>query len=502
MKRKIIIKNILSSLILQIIVLIYGFIVPGLIIRNYGSETNGLISSITQFLAYITLLEAGIGPIIKNLLFKPIIENKKSEIQKVLGAADRFFKRIAYIFVGYLVILCLFYPLVVADDFSLLYTLSLILIIFISRFFEYFIGMTYRVFLQADQKNYVIDFINIIAYLLNLMLMVILIKLGYSIQIVKLISAFIYVLKPFCLKRYYDKNYGYSFDKEKKYKLNNQWDGLAHHIAATVQSNIDTIVLTIFSSLQNVSIYAIYSLITAGIRSIIISLTNGIDAFFGKMMVSREKEEIVKKFDLYSFVFYTITTILLACCLYLTLPFVSIYTKGVSDANYIQPLFAYILIFAEFNYVIRYPYSTIVYAKGHFKQTRNFSIVEPIINIILSIFFVYKFGLVGVALGTLVSTTIRSFGFIVYGSKHILKTSCVKSLKIVFLSLTEMIIYFIIHLLIFNIKVQNYFEWFLLSILVFIIVSVITVLINCLIYRQDIYYIWSKFIKRKEVRNE
>lgn len=50
--------NIITSLLLQVIILICGFIVPKLIITNFGSDVNGLISSITQFLAYISLLES------------------------------------------------------------------------------------------------------------------------------------------------------------------------------------------------------------------------------------------------------------------------------------------------------------------------------------------------------------------------------------------------------------------------------------------------------------
>lgn len=58
MRTKKAILNIIASLLLQVIVLICGFIVPKLIITNFGSKVNGLISSITQFLAYISLLES------------------------------------------------------------------------------------------------------------------------------------------------------------------------------------------------------------------------------------------------------------------------------------------------------------------------------------------------------------------------------------------------------------------------------------------------------------
>ena len=58
MRSKKALKNIISSLLLQLITIICGLILPRAIIGEYGSNVNGLISSITQFLTYITLLES------------------------------------------------------------------------------------------------------------------------------------------------------------------------------------------------------------------------------------------------------------------------------------------------------------------------------------------------------------------------------------------------------------------------------------------------------------
>ena len=80
MRSKKAVYNIISTLILQIITIIYGFIVPKIIITSFGSNVNGLVSSITQFLAYITLLESGVGPVIKASLYKPLANKDKQEI--------------------------------------------------------------------------------------------------------------------------------------------------------------------------------------------------------------------------------------------------------------------------------------------------------------------------------------------------------------------------------------------------------------------------------------
>lgn len=496
MNKQKIIKNVFSSLISQFITIIYGFIVPILIIKTYGSETNGLVNSITQFIAYIVLLEAGIGPIIKNALYKPIVEKNKEEIEEILGASNKFFNRIAYALIIYCILLCIFYP-IINNQFSFIYTISLILIISISRFAEYFLGMTYKLFLQSEQKNYVIDYINALGYIINLIIIIVLIKLNFNIQIVKLISSIVFVIKPITFKIYFDKKYGYNINKKSKFKFAKQWDGLAHHIAATVQSNTDVMILTIFSNLSNVSIYSVYYLVTNGIRAIIVSLTNGIDAFFGKLMIEDENK-INNKFSMYSFCFYTIATILLSSTLVLIIPFVSVYTKNVTDANYIQPLFAYFMVFAEFNFVIRYPFSTLVYAKGHFKETRNFSIIEPIVNIIISSILVFKFGLIGVAIGTTVSVLIRSMGFIIYASKNILNAKLKDTMKIILLSTLELVIFFFIHLLIGNIRVENYIQWFIMAIISFIIIAIVVLTINCMCYKNLV----KKFLWKVRNKNE
>ena len=188
--------NILSNMIMQFIAIIYGFIVPKIIISNFGSDVNGLVSSITQFLAYITLLESGFGPVIKSILYKPIAQKNKAEIKKILKASERIFRIISKIFLIYIVFLALLYPLIVNNDFGYIYTLSLIVIISISTFSEYYFGMTYKLYLQAEQKTYIISIIQILTYILSSLLVILCAYFNTSIHIIKLVSCLIFILRP------------------------------------------------------------------------------------------------------------------------------------------------------------------------------------------------------------------------------------------------------------------------------------------------------------------
>ena len=136
MRKKKAIYNIIANLGLQIIYIIYGFVIPKIIINKFGSNINGLVTSITQFLSYITLLESGVGPVVKAALYKPLARQDKNVINGILKTADKFFKKISIAFIVYIVILCLTYPLLINKNFDYVFTISLIIIISISTFAE------------------------------------------------------------------------------------------------------------------------------------------------------------------------------------------------------------------------------------------------------------------------------------------------------------------------------------------------------------------------------
>ena len=212
--------NTISTLILQIIILFAGFIIPRYIITSFGSDVNGLVSSISQFLGYIALLESGVGPVVRSALYKPIANKDKETITNILKASERFFRIIAIIFLIYLLILSSIYPIIVNKQFDYWYTVSLILIISISTFFEYYFGMSYMLYLQAEQKKYITSTIQIITYILNVIIVIILIKFGFGIHIVKLASGLIFLLRPIFQNLYVRKKYHIDLKfGDKNYKL-------------------------------------------------------------------------------------------------------------------------------------------------------------------------------------------------------------------------------------------------------------------------------------------
>ncbi len=498
MRGKNALKNIVSSLLLQAITMICGFITTYLITKTYGSGINGLLASITQFLAYITLLESGFGSVLKSVLYKPIADNNKNEINSILSSSNKFFRKIAYIFLVYIVIICIILPLVLSSEFDILFTISLILILSISTFTEYYFGITYTLFLHANQKGYVISIIKILTLIINTVAVVIMINLKCSIHIVKLVSVFIFLLRPIIQYLYIKRKYEIKTNSNSNYNIKQKWDGLAQHIAYVVYNNTDVVLLTLFCDIKVVSIYALYASITNSVGNLVKSLSNGMDSSFGDMIAKKEQDTLNKSFTAYEGFYYTVSTIVFATLLFSILPFVNIYVDKITDINYIVPTFACLIVIDRFISTIRQPYNSLIIASGHFKETRIDNYIESGLNIIISLILVFKLGMIGVMIGTLFAITFRTIDFMYHTSKYVLKRSFLEVIKRIIITSVEFVLIFLVSK-IFIINSNNYFNWFIDSFILIIISSIIVLTINTIFYRKNISnikLIFKNIIKR------
>lgn len=125
MRGKATLLNIISGLLLQCCTLISGFVIPRIVLTYFGSDVNGLVSSLNQFLSYITLVEGGISGVIIANLYKPLVDGDNEKLSSVMVTSDRFYKKIGCIFIVYSLFLACLYPAIFKQEFSYLYVASL-----------------------------------------------------------------------------------------------------------------------------------------------------------------------------------------------------------------------------------------------------------------------------------------------------------------------------------------------------------------------------------------
>lgn len=485
--------NIASSLIAEVIALACGLVLPSLILKNYGSAYNGITQSISQFISYISLMKAGIGGATAVALYKPLAEKDNRRISEVLAATESFMRRIAMIFAVFVLVFACLYPIIVAKEFDWFFTFSLVIIISISTFGQYYFGFTYQMLLSADQKDYITTCLNIIATIVNTAISVVLIRNDFSIHVIKLASSLAHLITPVFLYFYVRKKYniikGIKPDED---VIPQRWDATAHEVASFINNNTDIVLITLLSNLNEVSVYTVYHYVISNLKKIVTQVTVGFGAAFGDMYARDQIDLMHQNLGIFELIIYSFTSVLYSVCLVMILPFVAIYTKGVTDAEYIRPLFALITVFSSIFNCFRIPYRVIVINVGHYRQTRNGAIMEALLHIVISVLGVIRFGLVGIALGSLVAMVFRTLQYAIYLSNNIMYRDIKYFIRHVLLSFAIMAAVYFISRLYMPASIGSWLHWVLYSAITTVVAVILTVGTDLLLYRDDLFNLIRK----------
>lgn len=496
-KRRTII-NFSFSLLLELVTVVYGFVVPRLIIGAFGSNLNGLTNSIASFIGYITLLQSGVGTVAKVALYKPLAKNDSLGLSIAIRTVENFFQKMAVITAIYVVVLSFVYPLLFARSYNFWFVFSLIIIIGISTAAQYFFGITYQMLLEADQSSYVYSFVQIISIIANTLLVVILINKNANIHIIKLASAIVFVIRPFIVNLYAKRKYKITKVSQIDNNLIKQrWDGFFQAIAYFIHSKTDVFVLTVFSSFSNVSVYSVYAMVTTGLTTIIRAADRAVGAAFGNIIACEEKNNLHRVFNAYNTFIHIIATILFSTASVSIYQFIGVYVKNVNDANYIQPIFGSLLIAAEYIYCLRLPYNSIINAAGKFKETKWPALIEALINIIVSVSLVGWLGLLGVAIGTFSAMLYRLIAFMLYLKKEVLQFSAFSQIKRILISIISYITtcYLLIKI---QIPTNSYYEWVLYATVIFALSSIITLVFNFAFAGKDVKHVFNVLLHKRK----
>lgn len=487
MNKKLLVANTLISVIYQVIVVICGFVLPRVILETYGSEVNGLVNSITQFISVVSMMELGVGAVVSSNLYGPLAEKKWNKVNIIISSSQKFFRNIGRILLGYIIVLFFTYPHVSNGSFDAFFSGSLILIISINSFAQYYIGVVDNIILGSDQRAFIVYGTQAIAHLLNTIICVVIMHAGAGIHIVKGATAIIYLLRPLLVRLYIKSRYpikrNVSYEKE---PLKQKWNAIAQHISECVLDSTDVIILTVFSSLSIVSVYYVYNLVVYNLKNFfLITASSAVLPVLGKLYATKQDESLRTFFDKAEWLINIFATYVFGVTAVLIIPFITVYTNSVTDVEYIQPMFSILIVLAHACHCLRLPYFLSVKAAGHYKETQMCFITSTVANIIISIILVNIMGLVGVAIGTLVAMLYQTIWLAVYAFKNILNK---KIIEIVKRLLIDAVIFTSIVLAgsIFTIASITYTSWFILAIKVALVGIASTIVCELLLERKKL----------------
>ncbi len=443
----------------QTVILLLGIIVPKLLIVNYGSEVNGLLSSVRQVFVYVTLLEAGIGGASVQALYEPISKSDYVRSSQILAATDRYYKRTGFLYAIAVVLLAIIYPIIIKSSISPIVVAWVIFFQGASGVINYFFQGKYTILMKVDGRSYITTNANTVVNVLSKVFQIILIMIGSNIVIIQFSYFIISITQMIYILWYTRRHYPWlDLQQEPDYKsLTQSKNVIIHQIAWMIFNNTDIIVLTYFCGLTSVSIYSLYSMIVSCVTNVLTVLVSSVEFALGQLFNS-DRKKFDKLHETYE-TYFLATLFSLFTITYIMLPsFIRIYTNGIKDANYIDKYLPILFVFLNVLLYSRNSSMLIINIAGHFKQTQNQAIIESIINLSISLILVNIIGIYGVLIGTIIALLYRSNEIIIYANTKILNRKCSITYRRILINFAIMIVCILIIKIILPV-INGYFTW-------------------------------------------
>ena len=188
-------------------------------------------------------------------------------------------------------------------------------------------------------------------------------------------------------------------------------------------NSTDMMILSLFENLKIVSVYGLYTLLFNMASTAVGTINGSIQYRLGQTFCNKHHEKYLCMHD--AFEIYNMALVSSLYCIVgiFILPFLRLYTAGVQDINYTDPILPYLFIAVYLLNNGRESSNLVIKFAGHFKQTQWHSVLEAAINVGVSLVGVYFCGIYGVLIGTIAALLYRTNDMIIYANKKILNRS-------------------------------------------------------------------------------
>ncbi len=422
--------NLVSSLVYQVVLIALSFLLPRLYLENFGSEVNGVLSTIKQIFAYMCLLEAGVGLATTQALYKSIGENNYKSASAVLSATNKYYIKTGVIYLVLVLIIALIYAYVIPTGINSHVLFAIVILNAVPALFSYFIQAKYRILMEVDGRKYVINNSETIVQLLSNIGKILVLVLTDSLILIQLVYCIIALVQLVYLYVYAKRRYTWLDLKCKPdfEAISQKNSVLVHQLSGMVFNNTDIILLSVLCDFKAVSIYTIYNIFFSQMQNFITSIVSGFSFALGQLFHT-DKEKFLKVYSVYEVFYIMATFIIYTLMAVFLLPLIQIYTSGINDANYTNVTL--VLLFVIMNLLAngKLPSNGVIEYAGRFDETRLHAIWEMAINIVVSVVAIIYYGICGAVFGTIAALVYRSIMMIYHSNKKVLGRSMFNTYK-------------------------------------------------------------------------
>lgn len=397
-----------SNVTVVIVKLVLTFIMTPVLIHNLGNYDYGIWEIMTAVLGYMGLLDMGMKPAISRFAAKYFASRESDKLQELYSTSFVFLTLVGMMLCVFFIGWALFWPNILSEQQGDLFKYTLLLFIIGAQLLIVFPGYVAESFLEGFQQYYLKNNITIFNSIVGATILFNLIKPENALVLLAGVNAvglsIKYIIYMYLLTR---ENFGdlkpvFSLANWRSFKETASFGvkSLIQGIASRIEIGTDTIVIGAFLGPATVPLYAIPANLISYVRNIGWTLTHAFMPLFSDMHARDRTQEIQY---LYLNASRYVVALLLPTCVGITLvggDFIGVWVgeQYQKDAEMIILLLVLYMALPFLN-----PFSTrYLTAIGEHGLLAKLYPVSAGVNLIASIILVQYWGIVGVAVGSVI----------------------------------------------------------------------------------------------------
>ena len=401
-----------------------NFILRQVFITHLGDTLLGVQDLYSEILTMLSLAELGVGTALNSSLYGPVARGEREKIKSYMQLYKKAYRTIAIVIAVIGLALVPFLPWIVKNaDYLTLSQLRVYYLLFLfNTVTTYFVAYKYSL-ANAEQKNYIqtnadaiSKAVSVVLQLLGLLvlpnyLLYLLIQVGVSLGQKIFISCYLNRKYPLLLEKNVEpltkEETGEVVDKTKALMLHRAREGW-YKIIYVAPERLEMPGFQRFAQEKLISMVGLigtYKMIVNSVSGYVNLIFNSVISSFGNLIATESREKQFQLFLVYRFFAIWVYGFSAVGFFLLLSPLVELYVGA--DRVLATSIIAWYLTdyFFKGERVVLSNFKT---AAGVFEQDKYLSILQGIVNLVLSIALVFKIGLAGVFIGTVVSGLIAN----------------------------------------------------------------------------------------------
>lgn len=425
--------NALVSTLQLVINSVFSLLVNRLVISRLGSDYNGVNATVSQVLIILNLFEGGFTLASLVALYKPYTENDHAGVNAILTTTKNALNKVAAYTMAAGTVISFIFPLTMKSGLPYPVLVAVFLLSVVSLSFNFSCVLKYSLLFQAAQREYVVTGINLLGKTVLFQLLSILCLLYYpDILLLNIINALVTILSGLAVKMAAHRLYPRLDLKVKAEKglIKGTRDVFVGNVTSFLYTSSTVLFISTFVSTATTSVYAVYSSVVSMVSSVVYAIIRAPQNALGQVIAEGNKEKTYHVFEMLEYITILFVCFMLSVAYALIVPFVTVYTRNIHDANYINHGLALLLILTGGFELIHIPSGLCINLHGDFRAARNIQMAAAIIMLSFSVVGALLWNLYGIIAAKMLTAIYLAIAEIYYARRKLLKKNPLSVMRV------------------------------------------------------------------------